>query len=338
MTTIQPHAMRFAVLALAVTLAAPLTAAAAQGDAVAEPHPDYHKALELLRGGQPAEAETLLEALVEREPRIAPYHHLLAVAHLANGKEMAGWTSARTAARLAPKHPPSASLLMRMWNVYDKQGLFDVGASHEPVLKQLGEPDQQAVAGRMERWVYGFFSVDFVNGKVYATSDLRTGGQPVPPRTDRCVFRFDDRDWRVGHRFRSITQNNTEHVLPGETVHDYTELYSLQRMVGMANRDISARKFMNLMMKRLKETVPGAEWKVLRDGEDDILYEWSVPKSDEHPAQHEISRLMTGDNDIYRLAYVQRQAKMPDEDRAAWIDRLEKARIEPLDSEAEDVE
>ncbi|MCA9015504.1 MAG: hypothetical protein KDA77_09270, partial [Planctomycetaceae bacterium] len=132
--------------------------------------------------------------------------------------------------------------------------------------------------------------------------------------------------WREGYRLMNATSALTEYVTAEETVQNYQQLFSTQRLFKLGEQ-ISAKEMMNRMKTLVEQSYQVEEWNIIQDGDDDILYEWRVAKSDKTPAQHEINRIVRGKRDMHRLAYVTRKLPLSEADRDQWIAQLKSAKL-----------
>lgn len=86
----------------------------------------------------------------------------------------------------------------------------------------------------------------------------------------------------------------------------------------------TAKQLATNMYRQARMKYAEMQWKVLRDGEDDYLYEWILPRGAEGiPPQHEIVRIVSTDKGFHRIAYERRVPTMDPVTRKVWIDRLE---------------
>ncbi|MHC4948533.1 MAG: hypothetical protein ACYTG1_09755 [Planctomycetota bacterium] len=258
----------------------------------------------------------------------------LAVRALEEDRAADAWWHVRQAVRADPGRLEASRLFEAMWHALDEQGHLNAGRTVPDVVEHLGPPDGRRARGSQSRLEYGFMALDFRDGALVAAVDLR--GLPVEAIRPREEVRLesDGRPWRLGHRQVGRTQVNAEYVLPGETVQAWTELLSVQRLVGLAERDLPLRLFAEGMRSAFRQQAPDGTWRVLRDGPTEIVYEFIVPAGGDHPAQHEVARLILGEHDIHRVAYSRKGGAMTDADRDAWIDVLARAELGPVSGTA----
>ena len=113
---------------------------------------------------------------------------------------------------------------------------------------------------------------------------------------------------------------------PGETAEAWTRFVSVQVYsdeqlpypgVGPALLEYRAM---------LQATCPGAEWTVLREGDQDALYEWRIAGCAAEPDQHEVGRVMHEGGTWARITFSVK-GEMDAATREEWIRRLEGARL-----------
>lgn len=209
-----------------------------------------------------------------------------------------------------------------LWAAFDRQGHLNARRSRAEVTKALGPPDREQEAPGAHRLEYGYMAVDFRDDHLVATIDLRgMTRQAMQPR-EKIDAPDDGRGWVLGHCQVNRNQVNTEYVLPGQNVQNWQELLSVQRLVGLGDREVPIRSFADTMQSSLMQSAPNCQWRILDENETEIIYEFVIPGGGEHPDQHEVARLVRGRHDIHRIAYARKGERLPDELRDGWIERL----------------
>ncbi|WP_417385671.1 tetratricopeptide repeat protein [Gimesia sp.] len=270
-------------------------------------------------------AITEFEKSIELQPENSMLHYLLAVAYLEDSQASKSWVEIRKAVLLDADNKRAIQDFLKFWSFFDRKGILNVGTPEVEVLKLLGKPDAQRDKKEETRLTYGFMWLSFRNASLYALIDTR--GLSAKFMTAEKSMKFHlGAPWREGYRMMNSTNALTEYVLPDETVQNYQQLFSTQRLFKLGEQ-LSAREMMNRMKALLEKSHQVEEWNVIEDGENDILYEWRVAKSDKTPAQHEISRLVRGSRDMHRLGYVTRKLPLKAEDRELWINKLKSAEL-----------
>jgi hypothetical protein len=191
----------------------------------------------------------------------------------------------------------------------------------------VGDPDDKTGRNGDEKWAYGFMALEFRRGRLYQAVDMR-GLRRLPDAAAAWRLPLDVREWSVGHRIANQSGSVAEWVRNGETVQDWTRLFTVQRMFRRGGTT-SARDLVKKIEADVKRVCPNAEVKVLRDGAKDLLYEWRIPEGSRLAAQHEIARIVIGKNDAHRIAYKGRGAQLPSEERARWLEHIREARLVP---------
>jgi len=269
-----------------------------------------------------------LEQAVKLAPGNSVYHHALGVAYMGSKKANAGWYHFRQAVRLDPKNVAASVDFMKTWKLLDAQGLFNIGKPLKKVAQTLGRPDQAADQGTRLRLVYGFMSLNFINGQLFSILDMRN----LPPKglttTDGIAFTLPENEWVVAYRFLSANQGNTEYVKQGESIQSWTELFSSQRFIGAA-RNKTAAEVMKGIQQQLESRFKNVSFDVLSETEKDVLFIWSIDQSDDHVAQQEVARIVQGEHDIHRLAYTRKGTFEETETLAPWIEKLKQAKLLP---------
>lgn len=263
------------------------------------------------------------EQSVELQPENSMLHYLLGIAYLENSQASKSWVEIRKAVLLDTGNKRAVQDYLKFWSFFDRKGILNVGTPEVEVLKLLGKPDSQRENKGETRLIYGFMWLNFRNASLYAVIDTRGLSAKYMAAVKSMKFHLGD-PWREGYRMMNSTNALTEYIIPPETVQDYQQLFSTQRLFKLGEQT-SAREMMNRMKSLVEKSYQLEEWNVIEDGEDDILYEWRVAKSGNTPAQHEINRMVRGGRDMHRLGYVSRKLPLKAADREDWIKRLKSA-------------
>jgi len=270
------------------------------------------------------QAITEFEKAVELQPQNSMLHYLLSVGYLEDSQGSKAWGEVRKAVLLDSQNKNAANQFLKFWSFFDRRGAMNVGTPEVEVLKMLGPPDTQREQGNETQLTYAFMWLNFRNASLYAVIDTRGLNKEYTRALQTMEFSLPP-EWRVGYRMMNGTSALTEYVTTEETVQKYQQLYSTQRLFKLG-KETSAREMMERMKALVEKAYQVEEWNVIQDGEDDIMFEWRVAAKEKTPAQHEINRIVRGQRDIHRLAYVTRQLPLSEADRKQWIDQLKSAR------------
>ncbi|MFO1350069.1 MAG: hypothetical protein U1F68_05060 [Gammaproteobacteria bacterium] len=287
----------------------------------------YTQGLAALNNGNTDKAIELLKKAIILKPLNPQFHMQLARAYQQAGKPQGRWLELRKTVGLDPKHAEALAEFQQMWQVAGAKGALDVGTTMDKIKAGLGDPDAQQSEGDRARWQYGFMMIDFLGGKLDSVSDLR-GLEALKPAAEVLEFSLGGGEWQIKQRSYSRTENLLEYRTPDTA--QVQQRIAVQRLAGL-KKSFSAKQLMEKMEANLKQQFPDATWQVLRAGDDDLLYEWRLG-GEGKPGEHEITRLMSGAEDIHRLSYSAKVAQLGDEERKRWIALLEQAKLvaEPL--------
>ena len=141
---------------------------------------------------------------------------------------------------------------------------------------------------------------------------------------------LDGKGRRVGSR--SVTQYTTlaEFVLPNEKVQNWTELFSVQRLHGLAKSQQPIKDVATNLLDVLAKSHPDRKFRFIDESEQSVLYEWRVSQQGDTPAQHELVRLFGGVDDVHRVAFVAKKPELSPEQHATWVKILRNAKLVPI--------
>ena len=70
------------------------------------------------------------------------------------------------------------------------------------------------------------------------------------------------------------------------------------------------------------------KWEILEELETTLLYEWSISDCSAGEDQHEISKLLLGNDGLHRAAYTEKTSNIDAAIREKWLSQLSKAYVE----------
>lgn len=144
---------------------------------------------------------------------------------------------------------------------------------------------------------------------------------------DTIKLYFDEREWKLGAD-NDKTSIFYEYVTDGQTVNNWKGLVTLQMYKGMQNK-VTAEQFAQGYLSMLYNAC-GDKLKVsvIRNNPSDYMFEWKVnghPKVDD---QYEIDRVIAGKESIVFIHYVIKTSVVTPDDRAKWIQIINKSTLE----------
>ena len=282
--------------------------------------------VEHLKAKQYKDAIMAFTAAARQHPTNGQMRHLLGFAYAQDKQLGPAWLQLRQAVKYNPTHEPAVRDFLSMWSIFDQKGVFNVGRSKDQLVKVMGEPDGKLANDKnREVWVYGFMQLHFMQGRLFAIIDPRGIDPATATPIDVMKFDLDDKTrWRPGYSSVNRLESITEYIPKTENVQKWTEMYSVQRFYQMKGK-LTPKQMMHNILDRLKDNIPGVSFVTLVDTENDVLFHWRDKGGKDRPAQHEIVRLIAGEQDIHRLAYVRKVAQIPAVEAQAWIDLIRQA-------------
>jgi hypothetical protein len=182
--------------------------------------------------------------------------------------------------------------------------------------------------------------LNFVDDQLASVVDPRGLDAAHSKPNDSVRFSFDDRPWWLSYRTLNRVQAVSEYVPQNQTVQDWTELFTVQRLFGMTAKQITPRKLMQDIHGKLRQQHPDLVWQVLQDDDNDMIYEWrtagDLAGKEKTPAQHEIARLLAGSQDIHLLAYAKKVPRLAPDERQVWVRLVREATLTEIATEGSD--
>lgn len=150
------------------------------------------------------------------------------------------------------------------------------------------------------------------------------GTGTAPPQ--HVELRLDPAEWVQVLRAEDGAVSVTEYAAPGETAEAWSRFVSVQVYSDAQLAYPGAGPALSECRALLQASCPGAVWTMLRDGDQDALYEWRIAGCPAEPDQHEVGRLIHGRGAWARITFTVK-GEMDAATREAWIRRLEEARL-----------
>ncbi|SEM79908.1 hypothetical protein SAMN04489760_14913 [Syntrophus gentianae] len=146
------------------------------------------------------------------------------------------------------------------------------------------------------------------------------------------VFHIPDRPykggWKLGHsQFIKGKYAIEEYVPKDESIESWSRLYTEQTLARISTSPANPKDMMAGLRDLMEKRCPDVVWKVIRESEHDILYEYYFENCPGTPSQYEIARIIYGKWNIWRIAYTQKGAPINEQERLKWIENLSEPRI-----------
>ena len=276
------------------------------------------------------EAIAKFKQAIMLNPKQAQFRYSLAEAYSKVGKWLPRWFQLRQTLLLQSSFKEASDAFLQMWQVAANKGIVDVGTELAAVKAALGEPDaqQQSQDGSQTTWQYAFMAINFVNDKVFSVIDLR-GQKQLSAATETVALDLGERAWKIKQRRLSASQSTLEYVPETMQPNAPQEQFVVERLAGLKAK-MDTQAVMETMQESLNKRFASIDWKVLQQSEDGVLFEWQLRANSngnekKNSLQHEIVRLIAGEQDIHRLAYTAQE--MDAENRQRWLQRLQAAEL-----------
>lgn len=285
----------------------------------------YVIAAKALRSGDYDKACQLLEKMVAEEPEVAKYRYALSMAYARQGDYVKNWEQLRQTLRLNPTHPEATRDITLLWQVFNDNGLFNVGVSVDQIQAQLGTPDHVKTNQSWQGWRYAFWLIEVVDGKVERVLDVRKVDPKLMLFTDNVEFFVDSNSWVPGHRSGNRYHLKTDYVLPPQTPQYWDQLFSSQHFLGASHIPLSA--LLEMLRQQLFAIDSDIDWRIISETENAAIYEWRSHKMPGPAAQHTLGHLIVGERDVHQLSYTAKVSRLPPQTRQHWLNLLQKAQL-----------
>lgn len=135
----------------------------------------------------------------------------------------------------------------------------------------------------------------------------------------------DSSDWKLGSGSNRKGQTFVEYVPRNESINNWSRLLTIQFLEGDPSTPLSS---MEAVRSRMQARCPGVSWNIIHQDASSVLYEWKISGCAGNPDQHEIARLLRGNDGIHRIAYVEKTSSIPSAQRERWVKAFLNAYVE----------
>ncbi len=136
--------------------------------------------------------------------------------------------------------------------------------------------------------------------------------------------------WKVGYSKDTPGKGNIVEFVPSnESVEVWSKLITIQFFEG--SKEVP-NEFMFNLRGKMRSRCPDVEWNVIREKRHEILYEWMINDCSGTEAQHEIAKLLKGNDGLHRFSYVEKTRILGEKERQYWIDAISNAYLVKGDS------
>lgn len=165
-----------------------------------------------------------------------------------------------------------------------------------------------------------------------ATFLILSACSPIPLETSYVPV--DTSNWKVGYAYDDgFLGKGTliELVTNDESVNSWSQLLTIQFMEGVTESVSSYyQKYKTTLTKKAKNNLEcqTTSFNTIEQSKNSIIYEWLTNGCLGENDQHEIAKLMKGNDGLHRVAYVKKGDEMPNQERNHWIDVLRNSYVE----------
>lgn len=166
---------------------------------------------------------------------------------------------------------------------------------------------------------------------LYCTNEPTSGSSVVDPKIkdyETQTIIFDDRPWQAvwGKKTDEIT--TVEYIPAGNNINQWHELVTSQFIPGIQNT-ITPKQYMDVAIKQLKDAGFQPIINVINDTPQQVIFEFRI-FSPENFKQNELQIVKRGNDGLYIIHYVIKEADMGKLNREKWINNMQKSQIHKI--------
>ena len=180
----------------------------------------------------------------------------------------------------------------------------------------------------MKNSIIAFVLIYLVLGAGCATTQESVQTQQAKPQEEGLQWSVPaaGTHWVTGNsKYIEGKYSITELVPKGETVNNWSELLTIQNFAAILG---TPEAFLDQLKTSREKLCPGTTtWNVIAKDEHSILYEWQAKPCVRWPDQHEISRIIDGQWNRFRIAYTAKVKEISVEKRDLMIQSMSEAAV-----------
>lgn len=132
--------------------------------------------------------------------------------------------------------------------------------------------------------------------------------------------------WRLDFTGKNKTMLIAEYVKKSENVHNWTELFTYQKITQALPKTVTAKVFAENIEKQLSEMKITFIFNTIKSTDDEAIIEFRISKP-KNMAQDEIQRIVRKNGTLYIVHYVTKQSDMGDQARNEWLEVVREFKV-----------
>lgn len=259
-------------------------------------------------------------AAVDNNPKNPLARTTLAMAQYRVGNTPAAWRQLVEANKLAPNTVGIERGLGVVFAAFRDQNIFTVGVPQETIESLLGEPDQKVdLEDKKKRYVYAFYAVDFAEGRVHRTADLRVPKGSQPGKNSTEIVKLDlPLSWICIYRHNTATTSTAVFVPAGQSMSQWKAKFEIRRFKGVASQ-VTVKSVVDQMSRQILAAHPESKQNVLESDDDSAIVTNRIPASEGVDTQFQLVRFLLGKDDVHRIGVYMKKDKLAEEIQQTWL-------------------
>lgn len=141
--------------------------------------------------------------------------------------------------------------------------------------------------------------------------------------------------WKVGYANNNKNETVVEFIPAEETIENWSRMYTIQFMEGIK---MPPEAYANYMLGFIHQLCQEVASKEIERNKTSLLFEWEAYDCETpstwtdytgaNGTQHEIARILVGNDGLHRIAYTQKNEAIPETTRATMIKSMQSAYVE----------
>jgi hypothetical protein len=149
-------------------------------------------------------------------------------------------------------------------------------------------------------------------------------GCATPLETTSLHLSAGDGKWKPAGGSDRRGRTLAEFVPPDESIDNWSRLLTIQFI---EQKGVSPGVVMDQLRTAMQVRCPDSPWQVIQQDSTSVLYEWSIAHCGSNPDEHEIARLLKGNDGIQRVAFTQKGLELASAEREQWVKILSDAYV-----------
>jgi hypothetical protein len=135
----------------------------------------------------------------------------------------------------------------------------------------------------------------------------------------------ESKGWKLGHGSNRAGRTIAEFIPTSESIRSWSRMFTIQFLEGERSPPAAVMK---VLQSQMLGRCPNTKWVIVSEDAVSVTYEWSIADCSGQADQHEVARLLKGNDGVHRIAYVRKVSQLEADERERWLKWFADAYVE----------